>query len=256
MSDNLPALIPGVKSAVMPTVETFASALRLKTYESGAIDWNVYIAPKRVIPVPACNAILAELEAASAPARKPIAARLAALLIGSYPAREMGNAEIFISVVTATFGRYPPEIGAAAAEELICTAKWLPSVAELTEACNKLMDERRYAAHVARKHLEHHAELERERAAQEKRIEERRKRYIAEPRLMIRDEFYRSFNVSFRDMEVWDEWLRAACQEFDVRTVEAWHLEAEQAGAKPDNWHFLRLFLNKCADKARQDRQP
>jgi hypothetical protein len=85
-------------------------------------------------------------------------------------------------------------------------------------------------------------------------MEERRQRYIREPWLMIRDEFRQSFPGI--DGEIWERWIEAACAEFDVRIVREWHEQARNAAAKPDNWHFLRLFLNKCADKARQDQQP
>jgi hypothetical protein len=254
MSDNLPALIPDMKSAVMPTVEKFANALRLKTYESGAIDWNVYIAPNRLIPVPACNSILAELEASSAPARKPIAARLAALLIGSYPAREMGNAEIFISVVTATFGRYPPEIGAAAAEKLICASKWLPSVAELTEACNRLMDERRYAAHVVRKHLEHHAEIERERELKRKRIAERAARYTAEPWLELVDHFSLT-NPGLRCAPDPDGALYWLVTEFGAAQVRTWLSDMEQdPDGMPRHWPAFQTAMAPLMQAARRAR--
>jgi hypothetical protein len=116
------------------------------------------------------------------------------------------------------------------------------------------MLERKYAAYVARKHLERHDELDRERENELKRMEERRQRYVREPWLMIADTYRKAFCCAGNDD--WLAWLKSACNEFGVRAVEAWHDEALDAAAKPDSWYFLREFLNKCATKAREEEQP
>jgi hypothetical protein len=252
---NVPALISGIKPPAMPVFEKFDATgiLRVRrNWETDAVDWNIDVRNDRLIPRQSCQAIIAEIDAANMPAIKPIAARLTKLLLGAWPSRELNDPEIFTSILSLTFGAYPGDVGLAAVDALTRKSKWLPTRCDLIEALDEAMVPRQYAVHVVRQHLKRHDELDRERDHQREQLAARQRRYQAEPYLMVLHTFQRCFGI-YREGDHWEAWLKAACEEFGVRTVEEWHEQASNAAAKPDNWVFLKLFLNKCATKARDE---
>jgi hypothetical protein len=258
MPDQLPALLSGIKPPAMPTFDMFAKTgiLNVRTnWETGRVDWDVHVRNDRLMPRSSCHSLLAEIEVANVPAPKPVAARLTKLLLGAWPSRDLTDPEIFASVLSLTFASYPGDVGLQAVDALTRKSKWLPTRCDLIEALDEAMLPRRYAVHVVEKHLERHAELDRDREAEEKHMEERRKRYVNEPWLWLRD----SYQVRLRycaDNPDYLAWTKAACQEFGARTVEDWHEQAVTAPRGPAHWYALREFLNQRATKARQEQQP
>lgn len=70
------------------------------------------------------------------------AAALATMLFGCYRASEANDPETFIAAAAATLARYPTEIAIAVSDPvsgLPSTNKWLPSIAEVREACEQAM---------------------------------------------------------------------------------------------------------------------
>ena len=71
-----------------------------------------------------------------------IAARLAARLFGCYRASDANNPEAFLAAATAMLAQYPEPIAAKVCDPirgLPSTAKWLPAIAEIREACEREM---------------------------------------------------------------------------------------------------------------------
>jgi hypothetical protein len=225
MGDNLPALVPGFKPPAMPTFETFSRVLAIKRYESGAIDWNVYTATDRLIPIDRCNAILAELEAANVPATKAQAAAAATFLIGAYRAADLNDPRIFTRILAVTLQEYPAEIAISAVDDLTRTSKWLPSRAELIEACEKRMDERHYAKHVVKKHLEEHAEIERWREERKRWLAMRAEHYDENPHHRVIDRWWQMFPPYRQNRETWEWRLKRLIEEFGEAAVDGWHRE-------------------------------
>jgi hypothetical protein len=70
------------------------------------------------------------------------AAALATILFGCYRASEANDPETFIAAAAAMLARYPTEIVIAVTDPvcgLASTNKWLPSIAEVREACEQAM---------------------------------------------------------------------------------------------------------------------
>lgn len=83
----------------------------------------------------------------------PLAARLAARMLGCYPAREMNDPETFATVAAAVLARYPEEVARQVTDPvrgLPSTNKWLPSIAEIREACEHAAYPIRAAQHMAK----------------------------------------------------------------------------------------------------------
>jgi len=70
-----------------------------------------------------------------------IATRLATSLFGCYRASEANDPETFIAAVAATLATYPEPIARQVCDRsgLPSQSKWLPSIAELREACDRAM---------------------------------------------------------------------------------------------------------------------
>lgn len=71
-----------------------------------------------------------------------MAARLAAKLFGCYRASDANDPEAFLAAATAMLSNYPEAIAAKVcdpARGLPSTAKWLPAIAEIREACEREM---------------------------------------------------------------------------------------------------------------------
>src|SRR5882672_12913102 len=66
----------------------------------------------------------------------------AAILVGCFRKADAGDPEIYTAAVVAVLSRYPVEVAAAVTEPatgLPSRLKWLPSIAEITEACEDRM---------------------------------------------------------------------------------------------------------------------
>jgi hypothetical protein len=68
-----------------------------------------------------------------------LATRLASRIYGCYRDNSASDPETFLTAAAAVLSRFPPEVTATVAVRLPESTKWLPSVAEIVEACDKAM---------------------------------------------------------------------------------------------------------------------
>ena len=111
----------------------------------------------RLIAVDDCSAIIEELKTALIPSGPEAALRQAEILIGSYPAREVMNADIFVRAVTSVLAEAPKDVGPAVVDYLTRTLKWLPTRADVAKALDDRVRPRQTALRCARDHLDEHA---------------------------------------------------------------------------------------------------
>jgi hypothetical protein len=111
----------------------------------------------RLIEEDTCPALITELETALLPAGPEAALRQAEILIGSYPAREVMNADIFVRAVTSVLAEAPKDVGPAVVDHLTRTLKWLPTRADVAKAVDDKVGPRKTALRCARAHLDEHA---------------------------------------------------------------------------------------------------
>ena len=120
-------------------------------------------------------------------------------MLSCYRASEATDPESFIAEATAVLSRYPEAVARRVSYGLPSESKWLPSIAEIREACDKadaprLAEERRRAAraHTAAIFADHPAESP-----------ERRKAVVAEMRARFADlwEDPRASKPNFRPVE-------------------------------------------------------
>jgi hypothetical protein len=74
-----------------------------------------------------------------------LAAARAMILMGCYRKTDANDPEVYVAAVVAVLTRYLPEVAIAVTEPatgLPSKAKWLPSIAELVEACNEARESR------------------------------------------------------------------------------------------------------------------
>lgn len=142
----------------------------LPARSAAAAYWPVLDSPDKVgeytklIPPATARAIVAELTSTAPPARPGEAARLSALLIGSYPNAQPPEPEIYASQVEAVFRMFPADLGAQAVDVLTLKLKFPPSRAEVYEAVASLAAKRMAGARTAQAHIAEHARRAREEA--------------------------------------------------------------------------------------------
>lgn len=128
-----------------------------------------------LIPEDDARAVVAELQAASAPMGIEHAKTQAKLLIGSYPHPSIDEPEIYSRAIVSVLAEVPPDIGRHAIDRLTRTLRFLPTRAEVDEMCGNLVAQRKLAAWVAEKHITEHArrrdEIEREKTLGRERTE-------------------------------------------------------------------------------------
>ncbi len=79
------------------------------------------------------------------------AAKSVAIILASYPQRNVNIADVYVSQLTTQIAEYPPDI----AEELchpskgiVGSSKFLPTVAEVKQAADQMVSDRRIKAHL------------------------------------------------------------------------------------------------------------
>lgn len=107
-----------------------------------------------LVPAEYCRQVLAERP----PAGCGIAAaeRLGRALVGSYPAREVNDPRAYALAIASVFADYPEEIGSRAVSGLIRSLKFLPTAADVHEACEALMAPARTRRAMAQRMLREH----------------------------------------------------------------------------------------------------
>lgn len=91
----------------------------------------------RKIPTPALPALSAEAERALAPCGPQMGAQIARILVGSYPSRQVHDPAMFARAIASIFAEFPHEIGKRAVDALTRRSKFLPTRAEVLEACRE-----------------------------------------------------------------------------------------------------------------------
>jgi hypothetical protein len=138
LTSNLPAPIsPGY----MPTCALFERELtRQYTINRG----------DKLIPVPQCQLVISEIEHSLSvlPNRQEEqdmlrVAKQTRKLIGSYPAREVQDAEVYADAISSVFWKYPPDIGWLAIDIITSRLRFLPTRADLFQVMEELVSKRR-----------------------------------------------------------------------------------------------------------------
>lgn len=82
---------------------------------------------------------------------------LAEILVGSYPTRGVNDPAIYARAITSIFDEFSPEIAKEAINRLTRSLKFLPTRADVFEACANVKAQYGIAAAVGRVHLTEHA---------------------------------------------------------------------------------------------------
>lgn len=157
---------PGARSPSLPTVARYPVDFSPQTifYDDARgrnvekIDLTIDVtAYTRLIPEADCRAAIAEVDGALSPAGRDSGVKLARVLIGSYPAREVTDPEIYVRAIASIFEAAPADIGRAAIDELTRRLRFLPTRADIAEVVDRMVSARRYAKLVAEAHLRERA---------------------------------------------------------------------------------------------------
>ncbi len=91
----------------------------------------------KLIPAPACKAIIAEIEAWDVPCSLDFAKASAKILIGTYPARQLFDAATYGTAIVSVLNEYPEDVCRAAVDHITRECKFLPTRAEMLDALRK-----------------------------------------------------------------------------------------------------------------------
>jgi hypothetical protein len=106
-----------------------------------------------------CASLVQEVERLERlpPADDDQSKKLAEILVGSYPKREVNDPVIYARAVTSIFSEFPVEVAKEAINRITRTLKFLPTRADVFEACSNTLAQSKIAASVGRVHLTEHA---------------------------------------------------------------------------------------------------
>lgn len=111
-----------------------------------------------------CRRIIAEYEVWNVPVGNKIAARIAKVLIGSYPVRKVNDPAVYSRAIVSVLAEFPADVGKAAADKVTRELKFLPTRADVLAALKEIKGEIDHLVRTARYHLEEHARRERKEA--------------------------------------------------------------------------------------------
>lgn len=155
------AIIPVPLPTVMsPLLKRHRYALKGDVYES-----------TQLVPVAALEEFVPELRRACMPAKEEEVRLHAMLLVGAYPRREMDDPDIYVCTLCFDPQEFPADIIQDACAEVRRTVKFFPSISEVYQIAQKLMNERTGRLRVAEQMLAEHErrEVERRQEAERKR---------------------------------------------------------------------------------------
>ena len=98
---------------------------------------------------------------------------LAKILVGSYPSRQVHDAEIYARGVASIFSEYHPTVGKEAVDKLTRNCKFMPTRAEVVTACEVIVSKAGVAARTAKKHMEEKDRREKEEARNKELAEDK-----------------------------------------------------------------------------------
>lgn len=141
--------LQATKNLSMATTAKYKAVLRVGLDDSGNVPPNVSLIPRED-----AEAIIQELRSALAPASPEVALVFATQLIGCYRIKDVVEPQIYVNTMASKFAKFPEDIGAKIVDSLTDALKFPPSPADVIDAGNALLVERKAALHAARKHME------------------------------------------------------------------------------------------------------
>jgi hypothetical protein len=145
--DNIPSMI---RHDAMPTAYLHRHAL------SDTASVNEYT---RLVPRDACLAVIPEIERCLVPLDREVATAKARILLGCYPPSQtdrLENQNVYIRGIIAVFQEVPRDIADQAIDYISSEVKWLPTRAEVTQVCRRMLNERKRMLNNAKAHLAEH----------------------------------------------------------------------------------------------------
>lgn len=109
----------------------------------------------KLVPENECRAVIAELDAALAPATYDQAKALARTVMGRYAKRDLYDIDIFLFELTRAFGEAPADLGREASDRLRAKV-FLANVGDVKAVLDPLVAEREGARFQAKRHLAEH----------------------------------------------------------------------------------------------------
>lgn len=141
------------------STDDLVPAYEAKLEERGPIAQN-----GRLVPADYCRAIV---EAPEPPkCGLEAGARLAAMLIGSYPRQKVNDPKTYALALTTVFSKFPEATGRAAIDDVICHKSFFPAPADVYGACSKISGAAAIRRNRAREILAEHVR----RGLEEKRL--------------------------------------------------------------------------------------
>jgi hypothetical protein len=139
--------------------------------ERALTDTGPIACNEALVPAPYCRAVLAE--PVPPPCGLKTGTSLAEMLFRCYPGRDAADPKTYALALASVFADYPEPVGRAAIHALIRRLKWLPTAADINEACTGIAGVETQRRNRARRILvehdrrraeaEHDAEIERDR---------------------------------------------------------------------------------------------
>lgn len=144
MTETLPAIQPRATGLVALHRYSLNPALKVDGYT-------------KLLPEPTCRGLVAQLEADLRPSGPEVGEKQARILVGSYPAREVNDAKVYVRAITSVLADAPADIGVQAVDHVTKHLRWLPTRADVFEVVDRLMNERRRMLSAAKAQLAEHA---------------------------------------------------------------------------------------------------
>jgi hypothetical protein len=137
------------------------------------LDGSICALP-RLATVETCRAVIARYSDDTKPCGNEIGAKLAAVLIGSYPGREIADPATYSRAIVSVLAEQSGEIGKEAVDRITRRLKYLPTRAEIVAAIEEVAGERRALFFRAQAHIQERDRREQMRRDGERRETERR----------------------------------------------------------------------------------
>lgn len=112
-----------------------------------------------LLPENTCRSIITEIEEQLKPASKKTVIEAAQFLVGSFPATQLKQHEIYSKSLIAAISDYPADILRIGFMEIIKTEQWIPSIATVVKHMDKLKSTRLALSMRAERQLMHHERI-------------------------------------------------------------------------------------------------
>lgn len=180
---NSPAMDAATREATQPVINKTLAIISEKAAPDfrtiSALDglpiceryrWKLENVDKRInrellkgetlIPYPDCKAIVDEIARRAIPPSNKTAVEQATLLLGSYPKRDVIDADIYVRSITSAFLEFPADLGWKIVDKITRELRFLPSRADVFSMGTKLQSQRILAREIAKAHIAEHERRE------------------------------------------------------------------------------------------------